>query len=48
MDIAREGNSASYGRIILKLKAKEELQYVGWLQMTHDMGRRTFYSLQSI
>jgi hypothetical protein len=32
-DTASEGNSASYGRIILKLKVKEGLQYAGWLQM---------------
>jgi hypothetical protein len=38
MDTARERNSASYGRIILQLKGKEGLQYVGWLQMAHDIG----------
>jgi hypothetical protein len=40
IDRAREGNSASYGRIILKLKAKEGLQYAGWLQMVHDIGEQ--------
>ena len=40
MDTAREGNGASYERIILKLKAKEGLQYAGLLQMAHDIGEQ--------
>jgi hypothetical protein len=40
MDTARKGNSATYGRIILKQKAMEVLQYVGWLQMAHDIGEQ--------
>jgi len=40
MDTAREGNSATYGRIILKQKAMKVLQYVVWLQMAHDIGEQ--------
>jgi hypothetical protein len=40
MDTAREGNSATYGRIILKQKVTKVLQYVGWLQMAHDIGEQ--------
>jgi hypothetical protein len=41
-DTTSEENNASYGRIILKLRAKEGLQYVGLLKMGHAIGQHDF------
>lgn len=41
-DPSSEGNTASYGRIILKLRAKEALPYVGLLKTGHAIGQHDF------